>query len=212
MKYCLNIRKLGVIVFGLLLITSCGGSNLGTNPPPTDPVKIQAIINEAWSAYEKGDYTDAIRLLNEALQKDPSNREIYNGLGWSYFKTHNLLASLSHFSVAIGADSSFADAMVGYSVALYEQNEYDQAIKIINTITGIDSSAFDLKGSDEYAFDHDTSLTSKKVRKILALCYFYSGDFTQAYNQLRDYLDPFTTVSPDSDTFLLDLLKALEKI
>jgi hypothetical protein len=50
------------------------------------------------------------------------------------------------------------------------------------------------------------------VRKILALSYFYSGQFTEAYNQLKQYLDPVTKVDPASETFVKDLLNALKQI
>ncbi|KPK90177.1 hypothetical protein AMJ80_08765, partial [bacterium SM23_31] len=138
--------------------------------------------------------------------------DIYNGLGWSYFKTHKLILSLSNFSIAIGADSGFTDASVGYSIAAFEQNEYDQAIRAFNTIARIDSALFNLKGTDEYVFSHDVSVTSRKVRKIIALCYYYSGMFMESYYQLKNFLDPFTNVVPTSKDFCNELLTALEKI
>ena len=209
------MKKYLKILFTLLIlrsIISCGGSNLGLNPPPADPVKAQEIIDSGWLEYEKTQYASAISLFNEARGVDPSILDIYNGLGWSFFQTHNLIVSLSNFATAIDPDSSFADAMVGYSISAFEKNEYDQVILVVNTITRIDSSKFDSKGTDEYVFIHDVFVTSRKVRKVLALSYYYSGKFNEAYDQLINFLDPLSSVSPESETFLMDLLKALGKI
>ena len=208
----IHYTKITIALLGLLIITSCGGSNLGVNPPPPDPVKAQEIIDSAWAAYENAQYPEAIGLFNEAREVDPSGLDIFNGLGWSYFQTHDLVVSLSSFSVAIASDSTFTDAMVGYSISAFEKSEYDQTILVITTITRTDSSAFNIQGADEYVFIHDFSVTSQKVRKVLALSYFYSGRFTEAFNQLKNFLDPFTKMQQDSETFLMDLLTALEKI
>lgn len=207
-----NYITIPSLLIGLFLLAVCGGTNLGTNPPPPDPRQVEDLINAAWVKYEAGLYNDAIGLFNEARDLDNSKLDIYNGLGWSYFQAHNLLNSLANHSIAIDADSSFADAMVGYSVSAFEKNEYEQAIIVINTIARIDTSGFDIQGTDDYTFIHDTSVTARKVRKILALCYFYSGNFLDSYAQLKNYLDPFTKLDPSSDTFVTDLFKALEKI
>lgn len=209
MKYYTNIASLLLI---LSIMASCGGSNLGLSPPPKDPVGAQQLINQAWAEYEKAQYQNAINLFIEAREKDSALLDIYNGLGWSYFKTHKLILSLSNFSIAIGADSSFTDAMVGYSIAAFEKNEYDQAIRVFNTIARIDSAEFNIRGTDEYVFKHDSSVTSRKVRKIIALCYYYSGRFMESFYQLKNFLDPFTKVDTSSETFLTDLFTALEKI
>jgi len=207
-----DYAKIVVVIFVLSIMASCGGSNLGLAPPPKDPVGAQQLIDQAWAEYEKARYQNAINLFIEAREKDSALPDIYNGLGWSYFKTHKLILSLSNFSIATGADSSFTDAMVGYSIAAFEKNEYDQAIRAFNTIARIDSAEFNLRGTDEYFFSHDSSVTSRKVRKILALCYYYSGRFMDSFYQLKNFLDPFTKVDTSLKTFLTDLFSALERI
>lgn len=207
-----DYTKIVGVIFVLSIMVSCGGSNLGLSPPPKDPVGAQQLIDQAWVEYENARYQNAINLFNEAREKDSALLDIYNGLGWSYFKTHKLILSLSNFSIAIGADSSFADAMVGYSISAFEKNEYDQTIRVFNTIARIDSAEFNIRGTDEYVFSHDSSVTSRKVRNILALCYYYSGRFMESFYQLKNFLDPFTKVDTSSETFLTDLFTALEKI
>ena len=204
--------KRGSIGFLLLLMSACGGGNLGVNPPPSDPVKAQGKIDAAWKEYESARYYKAITLFNEARVLDSSLLDIYNGLGWSHFKIHDLLTSLQNFSTAFSKDSSMTEAMVGYGVSAFEKMEYTKAIKVLTTITRKDSLKFNLVGTDEFVFKHDPSVTSRKVRKILALSYFYSGRFTEAYIQLKQYLDPGTRVVPESDTFVKDLLIALKSV
>lgn len=200
------------VFIGFLAFVVCGGTNLGTNPPPPDPQKVEDIINAAWAKYEIGQYDTAIILFNEALSLDRDVLDIYNGLGWSYFQTHSLINSLANHSIAIGSDSSFSDAMVGFSVSAFERNEYALAINAINTIARIDTSGFDIQGTDDYIFDHDRAVTARTVRKILALCYFYSGNFAESFNQIKTFLDQATQVDPATESFITDLFKALEEI
>lgn len=207
-----KVCKYLTVLIGLLAFVVCGGSNFGTNPPPPDPQKVEDIINAAWARYEAAQYDEAITLFNEALSLDNTVLDIFNGLGWSYFQTHSLIKSLANHTIAIGSDSSFADAMVGFSVSAFERNEYGLAINAINTIARIDTSGFDIQGTDDYIFKHDSAVTARRVRKILALCYFYSGNFTESFNQLKLFLDPNTKVNPQSETFITDLFKALEEI
>jgi tetratricopeptide (TPR) repeat protein len=209
--YC-NTEKISGIIGLLFLLAACAGGNLGVNPPPPDPVQAREKIDAAWKEYEKAQYYQAIELFNEARVLDSSVLDIYNGLGWSYFKIHNLITSLANFSTAISGDSSFPEAMVGYGVSAFEKAEYAPAIQVFTTLTKRDSLQFNLVGTDEFVFKHDASVTSRKVRKILALSYFYSGQFTEAYNQLKQYLDPVTKVDPASETFVKDLLNALKQI
>ena len=207
-----KVCKYLAVFIGFLAFVVCGGSNITSNPPPPDPKKVEDIINAAWAKYEIAQYDTAITLFNEALRLDQSVLDIYNGLGWSYFQTHSLINSLANHTIAIGSDSSFADAMVGFSVSAFERNDYDQAIIAIITIARIDTSGFDIQGTDDYIFKHDSAVTARRVRKILALCYFYSGNFTESFNQLKLFLDPNTKVNPESETFITDLFKALEEI
>jgi len=207
-----NVITYLTVLTSLLAFVVCGGSNLTSTPPPPDPQKVENIINSAWTQYEIGQFELAITLFNEAQVLDNTVLDIFNGLGWSYFQIHNLINSLANFTIAIGSDSSFADAMVGFSVAAFERNEYSLAINAINTIARIDTTGFDIKGTDDYIFNHDKVVNARKVRKILALCYFYSGDFEESFNQLITFLDPATKVDIGSETFISDLLKALEEI
>jgi len=205
------MKNTGLLVI-MLLVIACGGSNFGVNPPPPDPVKAQELISKAWTEFENDRFQNAISLFNQAKGIDNAITDIFSGLGWSYFQSHDLNNSLFNFASAIGADSSFTDAFVGNSIAAFEKNEYELAINSITSITQQDSSQFDLQGANEYIFSHDTNVTSQQVRKILALSFYYSGDFDMALNQLNDFFSPINDLEPDSETFLIDLLTALEKL
>jgi len=193
------------------LLVLCGGGNI-VYEPPGDVNKARDLANSGWVKYERGDFTGAVQLFNEARKADATYLDSYNGLGWSYFRLHNLILSLFNFRIPIDADSTLIDVQVGYSVSAFEKNEFSESIHAILKVVSLDSSKFDLEGTDDYFFIHDSNITSREVRKILALSYFYSGEFQQAYMQLVHFLDPLTTVDPSAENFPKELLAALEKI
>ncbi len=201
----------------MLLLTTplffyCGGSNI---TPPDDPsvvLRAQELAESGWNHYESGNYSSAITLFNDSKKADSEYIDAYNGLGWSYFRAHNLILSLFNFRIPLDSDSTLTDVKVGYLIAAFEKNEYSETIDAAIQLTMQDSVKFDLEGTDEYFFIHDTDVTSREIRKLLALAYYYSGQFQNSYYQLLNFLDPLTRVDPLSETFQKDLLEALENI
>ncbi len=195
-----------------VLLSSCGGTNKVVDPPtPTDTNPLQKIA-DGWVQYELNNFESAIVLFNEARVLDRTLIDAYNGLGWSYFKDHNLPLSATNFEKVIEDDSTHIDGLVGYALTTFERNEYTLTISTINTLTTVDSLSFNREGFDEYNFQHDNSITSEDIRIILALSYYYSGLFNDAYQQLNIYLDPTTKLDPESATFKSDLLRALKDL
>jgi len=196
----------------MCILLACGGSNLSAPEPGGEEEKAKTLTESGWVQYEIGEYNNAIQLFNDAKKADSEYLDAYNGLGWSYFRVHNLILSLFNFRVPLAVDSTMINVLVGYSIASFEKNEYSEAVDAVLKVVSQDSSRFDLEGTDEYFFIHDTDVTSRQIRKILALSYFYSGNFMDSYYQLLNFLDPLTRVDPSSETFYKDLLEALEKI
>ncbi|MCP4728391.1 MAG: hypothetical protein GY863_25365 [bacterium] len=204
-------KILSVLIIGTLLF-SCGGTNKVVEPiTPAGTNPLQKIA-DGWAQYELNNFDGAIILFNEARVLDWTLLDAYNGLGWSYFKGHNLPLSTSNFENVIEGDSTHVDALVGYALATFEKNEYSLAITTINTITTIDSLGFNREGFDEYFFQHDNTITSEEIRIVLALCYYYSGMFSEAFQQLNVYLDPTLNLDPESPTFKSELLRALKDL
>lgn len=204
-----NSHKLIFCLILLCFFLSCGGGS--TRPViQRDPETAKELAQQGWVKYEAGNFSRAVSLFKEARKADESYLDSYNGLGWSYFRLHDLLSSLFNFRIPINADSSFIDVQVGYAISSFEKNEYAETIRAVLKVTWLDSTGFDIKGTDEYFFEHDVDVTSREVRQILALSYYYTGEFDKAFKQLLYYLNPLTKVDPDSEDYLLNLLNELK--
>ncbi|MFC1729562.1 hypothetical protein ACFL6I_04420 [candidate division KSB1 bacterium] len=206
-----NRLEIVLLIMLLMLIAGCGGGNLGFPDEPEQPLKAKQLVDSGWLQYELGNYNAAITLFNDAKKADASYLDSYNGLGWSYFRVHNLILSLFNFRIPLDTDSTLTDVQAGYAIAAFEKNEYNETISAIVSVVTHDSVRFDLEGTDEYFFSHDTNVTSRKIRKIFALAYYYSGLFDESYFQLVTFLDPLTNIDPLADDFLEELLRRLEE-
>lgn len=205
------MKRIITITLFLVLVTSCGGSNItgGEGGPIEPPNRAQELAESGWQKYTAADYDSAIILFNDSKKADANYLDAYNGLGWSYFRDHNLLHSLSNFQTVLDVDSTLVDAHVGYAISAFERSEYTESINSIVFVVTQDSASFDMEGIGEYAFVRDQDITSTTVRKILALSYYYSGQFTEAYTQLITFLNPLSTIDPEAETFHYDLFQEL---
>jgi len=203
-----SILKIFMIV---IIVCSCGGGNV---LPPEEKAALeespQKITEDGWKYYEDGEYTKALNKFSEASKRKSDYWDSYNGLGWTYFAQHVLAYSISNFTKAVNGDSLFLDCYVGLSLASFENNDYLSAIDAAVKAVQIDSLGFVFNGS--YEFTHNTKVNAKALRKILALSYYYNGEFQKSYNQLKTYLKPQVSLDINSPHFPRLLLIELEDL
>jgi tetratricopeptide (TPR) repeat protein len=84
-------------------------------------------LEPAIKAYQKGDYDQAIQLLNQYLLQKPNDPEAYFYLGNVYFKTEMLDSAIIQYKKALDLKSKYWEAMYQLGYAYYKQGKYDQA-------------------------------------------------------------------------------------
>ncbi|RKY89820.1 hypothetical protein DRQ09_00745 [candidate division KSB1 bacterium] len=195
----------------LLVIFSCGGGNV---LPPEEKAALEEsaekLTIDGWKYYEEGKYSEALTKFIEASKRKPVFLDSFNGLGWTYFALHILNYSVSNFSFAVSSDSTFEDALIGLSLASFEINDYQESINSIKKAVELDSLGFVFNGS--YKFIHNEKVNARSVRKIMALSYYYLGNFIESYNQLKTYLKPQVSLDINSPDFPRLLLIELEEL
>lgn len=95
-------------------------------PSIVDP---EYLMNQADEAYEKGDYTTALKLLRDAHAKDRSNTEILNKLGFILSKTAEYDEAISAYleSLEINSDD---DTVHNAIASVYRSmDDFDEAKK-----------------------------------------------------------------------------------
>ena len=86
-------------------------------------------IKEAWKFYEAGDYNNAIKFLDEAIQLNPDNALAYYGRGTVYgegLKKYGL--AIQDYDKAIQLNPNFIEAYAFRSTAYAASSKFKQAI------------------------------------------------------------------------------------
>jgi tetratricopeptide (TPR) repeat protein len=187
-----------VLTLGIFL--SCGGGGGGGGPEVT----AEQLTSEGWARFEAGDFQGAMSKFEGAIAIDSNYGEAYNGLGWSCVKIDSLEAAVNAFGQAISKGVSTADPRAGKAVVYRD-------LEPVDFQASIDWADSALARDSDYVFSHDTTMTWKDLRLILAQSYYGLHEYEEALEQV-DILDPENTLNSGSDTFVEDLLAELQRL
>lgn len=172
------------IILILFLIFACDADN-GTDPDLT----AEELIAQGWENFESADYSAALTSFEEAISKDETIADAFNGAGWTNGRLTNLTDAVSRFSSAITLNANLTDAHAGLAFAHNAQKSYQSAINSANTAIGLESG---------WDFSHDETLDYKDLHLLLAESYFATLDFTSSLAQVQILNPSFTA---DVNTF-----------
>jgi hypothetical protein len=205
-----NISK-GATIAGVLVLIMAAGCSKGSSPTSSnnDLTDTQTLAL-GWQNFEAGRYDAAVTNFTTVNNQSTSaaiRGEALCGRGWSYMNQRNLPWAKSDFALASGLSSVSSgvldDIRTGQAFTLFALNDFSGAST---------SAAAALSDNPTYSFSHQAKVTTKRVRLLLAQCYFGSGQFSTAATQL-DIVDPAQaphsadpSVLLQSITFLLSSL------
>ena len=86
-------------------------------------------LEPAIKAYQKGDYEQAIELLNQYLLQKPNDPEAYFYLGNVYFKKEMMDSAIVQYEKALNLKGRYWEALYQLGFAYYKQGKYDEAGK-----------------------------------------------------------------------------------
>lgn len=166
-----------LLLFLLLLIVGCSSDS--------ETVSATAVTHtqQGWSAYNTGDFTQALLNFERALNSDPEYADAHNGVGWSHLSLSLTVSlALDAFQNAVRYDSSNADAWVGLANTLYlrykDTSDFEDAIKAIDNA---------LNANTKYLYRHDY-YTNAELFALKASCYFYLGENQKANQEIEKAL------------------------
>lgn len=79
--------------------------------------------------HQQGQFEDAIKCFDRAIEINPKSSRVHNDRGLSYRELGNLDKAIYDFGRAIELWIGFADAYYNRGTAYFEQEKYDQALK-----------------------------------------------------------------------------------
>lgn len=188
------------VLVSLLVPTlpGCGGSDGGggTKPGPS-------LVDQGWAAFEAGDFATAASRFAGAIASDPTDEEAHNGMGWTRLEEASLAAAVASFDAALTNGFAGADPHAGRAIVLRDADPVDYAAAIAAA-----TAALAIDGG--YVFAHDTTVDWRDLRLVLAQSHFGLSEYDLASQQVT--LLGGTPPSPQSDTFVEDLLAVIEQL
>lgn len=79
--------------------------------------------------HQQGQFEDAIKCFERAIEINPKSAHVHNDRGLSYRELENLDKAIYDFSRAIDLWIGFADAYYNRGIAHFQLEQYDQALK-----------------------------------------------------------------------------------
>lgn len=167
------------IALGVSFLACSKDSSTGPGPAPVE----KDYLALGWSNFESQKYDSAVTNFTAAYNQAtmPSVRgEALGGRGWAYTYKRELSKGKADFVFANGftgiTPAVLNDIWVGGAFALYATNDFSTAASYATAA---------LTSDPGYVFKHDSKVTARRVRILLAQSYYAAGQFSDCAVQLN---------------------------
>lgn len=164
--------KPGFFLSVVVLVLACGN--------PNDAGQVDRLIEQAWAAFESGDYQQAEVTFTEALNRDAGRMEAHSGLGWTRAFQRDYQQAIDTWKMGLEFDSTFVDIHAGLCMVYQIVKEFDACIREGSKVVA---------ANPNYAFPHHNRVNIATIRGTMASAYYALGQFDQAAS-LMDQADP----------------------
>jgi tetratricopeptide (TPR) repeat protein len=166
------MKTIGLIV--LILVISCSDNNGNDNE------KIyEKEIESAWSAFNSGDYDEAINFFNKAKANNPNRYEAFLGLSWSILlnnstQSYNEVKTNAEQVLTLKAGQKDAIAALGLVENLLKN--YTESNTQISSLAALDNNWF---------FSQKQSITILKLYMVEAQNHFQLGNYASSLTSIK---------------------------
>ncbi len=190
-----------VLIFCLIMSFGCSDDT---------EINVQAVQKgqiDGWTAYNKGDFSDALLHFQRVIELDATAADAHNGLGWTHLSvshepaiTPDIVAQAQKaFEAAIRLDTANADAWIGLANTLFLRRESTTDFQTV--LRAIDNA---LQGDHRTLFRHDYQSIAD-LQTLRAICYYYLGQKKLAESAVESALQ-----AEPSNTAALSIQQALK--
>ncbi len=131
-----GLVPLSIIIALALALTGCVTETIGgTDLTPDPKAAFERRIGLARQYIARGDWENAERNLDLAVDLDADNAEVYEAFGLLYQSTGELEQAESSFRRALKVDPKFSRARNNFAVFLMSQNRYAEAERELERVT-----------------------------------------------------------------------------
>jgi tetratricopeptide (TPR) repeat protein len=146
----------GIAVFavlaGVLVARMSGSRRDGETATGDVRENTRQLVADAFTAFQSGEYADAIDLYSQALDLAPSNAEALAYRGWARFQQGgDDEAAAGDLDAAIAADGEFPDARVFRAIMFVRAGDHAAARQQLDVFDSLDPPAFMQQILERYA-------------------------------------------------------------
>jgi len=177
-----NLKQTNLIL--LAIVTIFSGMNCRGPVIPTE----EDLADYGWVIYEEGNYEEAREWFRDALDKDPSYADGYNGLGWCFGKMRQADSAIYYFSIAdtlaydpFETPDLPLDVYAGFTFG-YNGLGLDT---LVREYAGYFFGNQNLAEEEPWIFSHDSKINYMDVRLVQALAEFTMGYFQLAIESVE---------------------------
>ena len=198
------MRKIHLILLiGLGIFLLFGGCKKGTVTLQEEvQYTLEDLIAQGWAAFEEGNYMTAKDKFYSAKMKDPLEKEVYSGLGWSFFKLDSLEQASNEFNICACLSEPTADIAAGWAFTLNTMKEYASSTEKASTALVLNPS---------WVFSHGLSLDIRDLHLLKAEHYYLLGYFAESLAEVK-ILNPVFTADVTTDFGRSELAAEIERL
>jgi len=198
----MRARKTPLVLWAFCLTVLIGCTEVIRLPPEAPDCDAPCLAGRGWGAYESGQWGQ-VGFFFQAIGLDSTFGEAYMGLGYLHIEQGLVSEASIEFQTAIDLDTSLVAAFAGNAYCLAAVRDDLSAI-------GMAQIAID-KGGPDFVFVHNSAVTTRNLRLLLANLYFRNQDYIAAQDQV-DLLVPDNTLTPGSRDYVTELLQLIESL
>lgn len=194
------------ITISIIALLACSGCSKDSSTGPNQNLSDTEYVAQGWSDFEAQRYDSAVNNFSQAYIQTSSvtvRGDALNGRGWSYAYKRDLARASGDLVFAVNlsgiSPAALNDVRAGAAFVLYSMNSFSSAITYSTAV---------LADSPSYTFSHDSKVTARRLRVLLAQSYFANGQFSLAASQM-DIVDTARAPHSSEPSVLLASITSL---
>jgi tetratricopeptide (TPR) repeat protein len=167
------MKKLLIITTVLLAAVTGCGKNASTETPPAETTAAEYLA-QGWTSFSSGNYTTARANFDNAIAKDASLADAYNGKGWCQGILGSPAGALAAFTEGLSHSTGNNQIKAGMAFSYSTMDSSVQAISLALQVHASDSLWL---FPHTYRVSRDNVLNYKELRLLLCQNYFKRAVF-----------------------------------
>jgi tetratricopeptide (TPR) repeat protein len=170
----------------MLALLSCGA----------DEPSYQVLIDDGWSLFQSGQYTEAIAVFTEARDLAPERADAYAGMGWSRMKLDDLPGAGADFATGAPLVGTRVHLLGGYTFTLHALKDYANSnVRADELLTLL----------SDWVFPYANGIDATDIHIVKAENFFALGEFASSLATVKTLNPsfPLNAVSTPADEMAL---------